>query len=139
VDGAEDCLAAVGKAAEELADGPGRLAVQAGGGLICGDCVRWGLGEVRGVGGLPRKSSSSGRATISTAMVNLLRCSTFSPSPGTPTMASAYAVISSSSSTWSTYSSFSLSERRLDWRSRALNSSASRTVAVGMWMSSCWT
>ncbi len=55
--------------------------------------------------GSSRNKSRAGFAASSTPIVSSFRCSTLSPSPGTPTTASAKSPMSSMSITFSTYSS----------------------------------
>lgn len=57
--------------------------------------------------GSSKKSNNAGLAASSTPMVRRFRCSTFRPSPGIPTIASAQDCISSIVMTSSTYASFS--------------------------------
>lgn len=80
--------------------------------------------------GSSRKRRSFGLAANSTPIVRSLRCSTFNPSPGTPTIASAKSSMLNILITSSTYAYFSWRVTLFGWRSSALKRRDSRTVAV---------
>jgi hypothetical protein len=81
--------------------------------------------------GSSKNKSNAGLAASSTPIVRSFLCSTFNPSPGVPTTASAKSSMLSIFITSSTYTYFSLLETLSGWRSTALNRKASRTVDVG--------
>ena len=93
--------------------------------------------ESRPLVGSSKNINNSGLLASSTPMVTLLRCSWFNPSPMIPMVAPAMFLISSKSIILSQYSYFSATGTSLGCLSDAENLRASRTVAVGSWISIC--